>query len=477
MANENLKQQTKRGLYWQFLNQFSNYGIQFIIGIFMARLLSPEDYGITALPAVFMAVAGVFIEGGFGDALVRKPELKEEDLSTAFFYAMSVGILCYIIIFFSSPWIADFYNTPVLEKIMRITALTFLWGPLGTPQGVLLKRKLNFKTPTKIGIICKIFSGIVGISLALTGFGLWALVISGLFSGILGLSLTWYVVRWYPKTGWSKTSFKYLWGYGNKIIGSYLIGNIYENIAPVIIGKYMSPFDLGIFNRAQNYASMPSKNLTGTIQSVSFPVISKIQDDEVTLALTYRKLLRSTAFVVFPTMMLLSALSRPLVITMVTIKWEACIILLQIMCFSMMWYPIHAINLNLLMVKGRTDLFFRLEMIKRGMGLLILIITLPIGLVAFCLGGLVGSIFSLIVNTYYTGKLIHCGFIRQIKELTHILLLSGIMFSAIIFVNQFIENYIVQLVVGVIIGGVIYIGGAITFHFSELNEVKYMLRK
>ena len=311
MSQDNLKYQTKTGLYWKFAEQFSNYGIQFIVGIFMARMLSPEDYGLTALPAVFMAISGIFVSGGFGTALVRKPDLKEEDLSTAFYYSMGVGIVCYILLFLASPWIADFYNAPVLVPLMRVTALSFLYSPLGTGQGVILQRKLDFKTPTKISVICRIVSGVIGIVMAYTGYGVWALVISGFISGIVGQVITFWTVRWFPKTGWSKESFRYLWGYGNKMMGSFLISTIYENIAPVIIGKYFSPTQLGIYNRAQGYAKMPSQNVTGTLQGVTFPVLSQIQDDEERLARAYRKMLRVSAFIVFPLMMMLAALARP----------------------------------------------------------------------------------------------------------------------------------------------------------------------
>lgn len=478
MAEESLKKQTKKGLYWKFAEQFSNYGVQFIIGIFMARLLSPSDYGITALPAVFMAIAGLFVGGGgFGRALVRKQDLKEEDLSTAFIYSMAVGCLCYATLFFASPWIADFYNTPVLKPLMRVTALSFIYGPIATPQGVLLQRRLDFKTPAKISVIVKILSGIIGITMAYIGYGVWALVISGMFAGIVGQVITISIVRWYPKTGWSKESFKYLWGYGNKLMGSYLLGHIYENIAPIYIGKYLSPADLGVYNRAQGYAAMPSRNITDTLQGVTFPVISKMQDDDEALARNYRKILRTTAFIVFPLMMILSALARPLILVMITAKWEACIILLQILCFSMMWYPIHAINLNLLMVKGRTDLFFRLEIIKRVIGVCILFLTLPLGLIAYCIGGVVSSIISLIINTYFTGKLIQCGFIKQMKDMAHILILSFAVWGIICIMNQLVEDLIVQIFMGGIIGALIYVGCAYIFRFPELEEVKYLLHK
>ena len=477
MSQDNLRYQTKKGLYWKFAEQFSNYGIQFIVGIFMARMLSPEDYGLTALPAVFMAISGIFVSGGFGTALVRKPDLTEKDLSTAFYYSMGVGVLCYVVLFVASPWIADFYNAPVLVPLMRVTALSFLYSPLGTGQSVILQRRLDFKTPTKVSVICRILSGVIGIVMAYTGYGVWALVISGFISGIIGQVITFWVVRWYPKAGWSKESFRYLWGYGNKIMGSFLLGTVYENIAPVIIGKYFSPAQLGVYNRAQGYAKMPSQNMTGTLQSVTFPVLSQIQNDDERLARSYRKMLRVSAFIVFPLMMMLAALARPLVLALITAKWEACIVLLQIMCLSMMWYPIHAINLNLLEVKGRSDLFFRLEIIKRSIGLLLLVCTLPLGLVAFCWGGVAGSMVSLFINTYYTGKIIHVGYVRQMRDLAHILLLSFLMYGVIWLVLSLLSNLWAQIIVGGICGTVFYLGCSYLFKFSELQEVKYLLSR
>lgn len=477
MSEDKLKQQTKRGLYWSFFNQFANYGMQFCVGVVMARLLSPSDYGITALPAVFMSIAWIFQNSGLRDALVRKTDMKEEDLSTAFYYSIAIGVFLYLALFFSAPWIADFYKTPVLVPLIRVTALTFLWGPLNTSQNVILKRKLDFKTPAKISIYTKILSAIVGVSMAYIGYGLWALVISGVLSSFLDLVLSWLVVRWVPKTGWSKKSFKYLWGYGNKLIASGLLDTLYNNITPIFIGKYYSPSDLGVYNRACGYAAMPSQNLTGVIQSVTFPVLSKMQHDDEQLARNYRKILKATAFIVFPLMLMLSALARPLVLVMITSKWEPCIILLQLLCFSMMWYPIHAINLNLLQVKGRSDLFLRLEIIKKVVGVFIMAFTLPHGLVVFCCGTIVSSMFSLIINTYYTGKLISLGYFRQMRDLLPVFLLGMVMFVSVYITNSFIPSMVLQVVCGGMIGLIVYIGGAYLFHFSELDDVKYMLNR
>ncbi len=454
-----------------------SYGLSFCIGIVMARLLTPSDYGIAALPAVFLAVAGIFQNCGMGAALIRKERISESDLSTAFFYSIAVGLVMYIGLFLSAPFIADFYNTPILTSLIRVTALTFLWGPLSTVQYVLLKRQLDFKTPTIISFFTTIISATIGISMAFYGYGVWALVISGVTTNFLGLVIVWFKVKWYPKVRWSKESFNYLWGFGNKMMVSSLLDTLYKNIAPVFIGKVYSTSDLGVYNRAQGYAALPSQNITGVIQNVTFPVLSKLQNDTDSLAYNYRRMLKATAFIIFPLMLMLSALAYPLVIILVTAKWEECIILLQIICFSMMWYPIHAINLNLLQVKGRSDLFLRLEIIKKVIGVSVLIFTLPMGLVPFCIGNVLTSILCLIINTHYTGRLINVGFIKQMKDLFPILGLGLVMFALIHLVTFLTSNLYLQLLCGGAVGFSIYLGGAILFRFQELEDIKYMLKR
>ena len=466
MAEQSLKQQTKKGLYWKFAEQFSNYGIQFIIGIFMARLLSPSDYGITALPAVFLAVAGIFAGAGFGTAMVRKPELTEEDLSTAFYYSTTVGIIAYILLFIASPWIADFYNTPVLKPLIRVTA-----------QNIILTRRLDFKTPAKIGVTCRIVTGIVGIVMAFYGYGVWSLTISAMLSGILGLGIKFYVVRWYPKTGWSKESFKYLWGFGNKLMASQLIDTLYNNITPIFIGKFYSPADLGIYNRSLGYAKLPSQQATGILSGVTFPVLTKMQDNDEFLANSYRRMLKDSAFVIFPIMMLLAGLARPLIIIMISAKWEACIILLQLLCFSGMLTPIQIINLNLLHVKGRSDLFLKLEVIKKIVGVAILAITLPLGLIVFCIGRIFGSFIALVINTHYTGTLINCGLWSQIKDLAPIYFLSLTTFLVSWGITQIVPNLWLQLIIGGIVGSAFYLGVAYLFKMNQLKDVIYMLKR
>ena len=315
---ESLKKKTKKGLYWKFAEKFSEQGIQFIVGIFMARMLSPSDYGITALPAVFMMVAGILVNSGFKDALIRKPDLKDEDLSTAYLYSAGVGLFCYLVLFFASPWIADFYDTPVLKPLMRVTALNFLYGPIGTPQMILLKRDLNFKLIAKITVAIKILTGIMGIVFALIGWGLWALVIPSLIGGIITQIILVMKVRWKPSWRWSKESFKYLWNFGNKTLASSLINTIYGNITPIIVGKFYSKAQLGAYARATHYSSLPSTYVYSVVREVSFPVLSKMQNDTEKLIGNYSRMIRLSAFVCFPMMVAMSALARPLIILLVT---------------------------------------------------------------------------------------------------------------------------------------------------------------
>lgn len=477
MEQENLKHKTKVGLYWSFFNQFANNGLQFVVGVVMARLLSPEDYGITALPAVFMAIAGTLMDAGFSSALVRKPELTEKDLSTSFYYSIIVGICCYLAIFIAAPWIADFYDVPVLEPLVRVTALTFLWGPLGTPQSVILQRRLDFKTPARISVVTKIVGSIIGISFAYLGYGLWALVIMGVVSSFLGLVQTWLVVRWLPRAGWSKESFKYLWNYGNKIILTYSLDQLYQNISPIVIGKFYSPAQLGQYNRAQGYADLPSKQVTGMLQGVTFPVLSKLQGDKEKLAEKYRLMIKVLAFVITPIMLGLSALASPVVLLLVGVKWAPCIIFLQVMCFTKCLYPIHSLNVNLLMVTGRPDLYLRLEIMKKVIGIIMLAITLPISVMALVWGWLVYSVLLLVVNTHYTSKLIDVPLLTQLKDVVPSWLLAFAMYLCVFGYTQFVSNYYIQILGGVTIGVIVYIGGAYLFKFKEMNEVLYMLNR
>lgn len=473
--SDNLKQKTKKGLVWSMIERFATQGVQFLFGIILARLLSPDDYGIIAMPLVFLAIAQCIIDSGFSTALIRKPELTEDDLSTAFYFNIGIGILCYAVLFFSSPLIADFYHTPILSSLLKVTALAVLFNPLCAVQQAILTRKIDFKTQAIVSLSGAVVSGIVGLYMAYNGLGVWSLVFQQVGGYVMRTILLWVLGKWKPKRLWSWESFRYLWGFGSKMLGSGLLDTIYSNIYPIVIGKYFSAQDLGNYTRAQQFSSLPSSNVTGVLQRVTFPVLSSIQNEDERLAKNYRKILKLSAFLVFPMMLMLSAIANPLVRILLTDKWIGCVILLQIVCFQMMWYPIHAINLNLLTVKGRSDLFFRLEIFKKIMGVCIMFITIPHGIIWMVSGGIVSSMLSLIINTYYTGKLINVGYFKQMGDLLPIFGVSFMMWLIVHAILYLSSNLYCQLVLGISLGAIVYLIGAKIFLKAEFNDALSMV--
>ncbi|ALO47943.1 lipopolysaccharide biosynthesis protein [Hoylesella enoeca] len=476
MASE-LKSKTVHGLLWSSIDRFSTQGISFVFSIFLARILTPRDYGIVAMIVVFTAIAQSFVDSGFSSALIRKPDLNEKDKSTALLFNIVVGVVCYGILFLLAPLIANFYHEPILSPIVKITGLSVIFNSLCVVQRALFTIDVDFKTQAKISLICTLATGIIGLAMAYKGYGVWALVVQSTAATLINCLLLWYFSGWRPRSGFHKESFNYLFGYGSKLLASGLLDVIYNNTYPILIGKFYTPAQLGFYSRAQTYVALPSSNITGILQRVTFPILSSIQDDKERLAVDYRRILRLSAFIIFPLMIGMAAVADPLVRVLITSKWEGCIVYLQILCFSMMWYPIHAINLNLLQVKGRSDLFLRLEIVKKVLGVAVLCITLPINITAMCIGLVVFSIIALFINTYYTGKLINVGYLRQLKDLlpifTNSLVMGGIAYFAVLM----IDSNIIKLMIGTIVGLIYYISTAYLCKSEELKEVWAIIRR
>lgn len=467
---ESLKQKTVKGVAWTSLDKFTNLGFGFIIGVILARLLSPSDYGLLAMIAVFNAIAFTFLDSGFGNALVRKPNLTENDNTTAFFFNLIAGIVLFGIIWLIAPWVSSFYNKPILTPLLRAEGSLLIIASFKIVQNTQLSRALNFKALMIIRFVSSLSGGVSGIIAAYCGLGVWALVIMHIVDALISLALLWIISPWRPRGKWSKSSFNYLWGYGSKLLASGLLNTIYGNIYPIIIGKCYSAADLGQYTRANGYAAIPSQSLTGVIQQVTFPVLSQIQDDDKRLATNYRRMLRFTVFIIFPIMIGMAALAHPLVIALVTDKWEQCVPYLQIVCFSLMWYPVHAINLNLLQVKGRSDLFLRLEIIKKALITVVVFACVPFGIMGICYGSVFTSVACLAINTYYTGKLINVGFVRQMKDMTPTLLASLAMGAVVYFAVIPFGSDVVKLAVGIPVGMVLYLAIAKVFRMPELQE-------
>ena len=420
--------------------------------------------------AVFNAIAFAFLDSGFGTALIRKPDLTEDDNTTAFYFNIVAGVMLFGIIWLIAPWVSVFYDKPILTPLLRAEGSLLILSSFKIVQNTQLMRALNFKAQTIIRVTSSAVGGIIGVVSAYNGLGVWALVVMHIADSTISLVLLWIISPWRPRGKWSKMSFHYLWGFGSKLLASGLLDRVYSNIYPIIIGKYYSAADLGQYTRAKQYADMPSQSLTGVIQQVTFPVLSQIQEDDQRLGNNYRRMLRFTVFIVFPIMIGMAVLASPLVIALLTDKWSQCVPYLQIICLASMWYPVHAINLNLLQVKGRSDLFLRLEIIKKVLITVVVFICVPFGIIGICCGSVFTSLACLAINTYYTGKLIHVGFVRQMMDMTPTLLASLAMGAMIYFAVMPFDNNWVKLAVGIPLGMAFYLAIAKVFKMPELQE-------
>ena len=474
---ESLRKKTVKGVAWTSLDQMASLGFGFVMGGLLARMLSPDDYGLLAMIAVFNSIAFAFVNSGFGSALVRKPDLTADDNTTAFYFNIIVASVMTGVLWLIAPLVANFYDKPILTSLVRVEGFLLIFSALSIVQNTQLTRALNFKAKMIINASSQVIAGIIAIMAAYRGFGVWSLVIQHFVSNAVSLILLWSFSPWRPRGRWNKASLKYLWGYGSKLLASGLLDKVYGNIYPIIIGKFYSAADLGQYSRAKGYASLPSQGLTDVLQQVTFPVLSQIQNDDEHLGSSYRRMLRFTVFIVFPIMIGMAALAYPLVIALVTDKWAQCVPYLQVICFASMWYPVHAINLNLLKVKGRSDLFLRLEIIKKAIVTIAIIICVPFGIMGICIGSVCTSIICLAINTYYTGKLIHVGFVRQMQDMTPTLLLSLVMGVVVYLVTIPLDNNVLKLAVGIPVGMAFYLTIAWLFKLPELQEAIDIIRR
>lgn len=472
-----LKLQTLRGIWWSTIERFAVQTVSFILGLIIARLLSPSDYGVIAMLAVFIAISQTFVDSGFSTALVRKIDRSESDNSTVFYFNIVVGLAVYVVMFFAAPFIAEFYQTPLLTPVTRVVSVTLIFSSFCVVQQALLTAKMDFKSQAKISLLSAIISGGVGIALAYYGYGVWALVVQTVVASLLRMVLLWVFSRWRPRAPFSKSSFRELFSFGSKLLASGLLDTLYNNAYTIVIGKLFSAASLGLYSRANQFAQFPSSNITGIIQRVTFPVLSSIQNEDERLRINYRKLIRMSGFIIFPLMIGLAAVANPLIEILLTEKWVGAVIYLQIICFAMMWFPIHAINLNLLQVKGRSDLFLRVEIIKKIIGISILCITIPMGLLAMCYGRVVSSLLALIINTYYTGKLINVGFVIQMCDLLPSLIKSLIMGLLVWVVIMFFDSAIVKILLALITGAASYLLMSIATTAQEWTYIKDIVQR
>ncbi|MCQ2230484.1 MAG: lipopolysaccharide biosynthesis protein [Paludibacteraceae bacterium] len=477
MAEENLKSKTKKGLIWSALGNVANQGIRFVLGLVLARLLSPDAYGVIGMLTIFICVISIFIDCGFSQALIAKKDRTKIDFSTEFWFNVGVGILGYMVLFIISPFVADFYKMPILSPILKVIGLGVIVNSLCVVQSAQLSIRLDFKTSAKISVFSQCISGVVGIVFAYQGLGVWALVIQQLMGSIMNACCLWVIVRWMPSFEFSVESFRYLWRYGSKVLFSSLITQIHDNIYPLIIGKFYNSASLGLYSRAQAFAALPSSNIANVLGNVTFPVLCTVNDDKDRLASVYRNLVRLSAFIVFPLMLGMLVLSEPLVHVLLNAQWYDCILLLQVLCLAMVWQPISLVNLNLLKAAKRTDVLLKLDIVKRTIGLIILVVTCQVSVFAIAVGYAFLALFSVILNTVCTSRVLNVSFIMQMKDIVSIFLNSMVMACVVGSLSLFITNDYVLLFSGVVVGALYYFVSGNLFFKEEIQNVKYMLKK
>ncbi|MDE5643509.1 MAG: lipopolysaccharide biosynthesis protein [Muribaculaceae bacterium] len=459
------------GLKWTSFETFAKQALQFVISIFIARKLMPSDYGVVGMLSIFMAISATFIDSGFSSALIQKKDATERDLSTAFLFNVIVASFFYIILFISAPWIADFYNQPLLVPITRIYTFNLVISAVCGIQGTVLTRALKFNVSSKLSIISVLVSGVLGIVMAYAGFGVWALVWPGIGTGIINIILLWRATRWWPKLIFSKTSFHALFGFGSKHLASSIINSIYSNVSTLVIGKFFQAKDLGLFTRAQSLAILPADVTRSVVVRVNYPVLSKLQDDDEKLLAAYSSILRGPMFLLYPVLAGIAALSYPLIDVLLGEKWLACHLMVTILAIGAMWKPLSSINLNLLYVKGRTDLVLKLELMKKPFAFAMLFAAIPFGIIGMCVSVAMYDFVAFLFNCHYTGKLLGYGFGRQIKELLPIIGYSTVMAGAVILSVSLISSSVLKLAIGIPLGIVVYFALAILFSDRTVKTI------
>lgn len=456
MAEQSLKDKTIKGVGWSAVDNVAQHIVTFVVSIVLARLLSPDDYGLLGLIAIFLAVCTALINGGFTTALIRKKNATDDDYNTAFIVNFCMSLVLYCVIFLCAPLIADFFGRVELIALTRVSSLGMIIGALAMVQQTRLTKRIDFKSQTKITITASVISGVVGITMAIMGFGVWSLVAQQLTSQVLRTTLLWVVNKWIPKFRFSKDSFRNLFGFGSKMMLSGLIDTIWKELYQLVVGKFYSPATLGQYTRAGQFSRLFSSNLTSIIQRVTYPVLSHIQDDKERLTAVYRKIIKTSMFVTAICMFSLGAISEPLVFCLIGPKWHDAATYLPFICLTGSSYPLHAINLNMLQVQGRSDLFLGLEIIKKIIGIGPLMIGAFVGIIPMLCTSVITTIIAFFLNSYYSGKLLGYSSWMQIKDIAPSYGIAIIMALSVFFIKYLPLSFWIILPIQIIVGIVVF---------------------
>lgn len=456
MSNESLKNKTIRSVGWSIIERFSAQGIQFLLTIIIARLVSPTDYGLIAMLGIFLSIAQTFVDSGFSNALVQKQHRTEHDFSTVFYFNIGIGFLTYMLLFGLSPLIAIFYEEPQLEPLTRIIGINIIVTSFSVVHRAKLTINLNFKILSIASLIGVIISGFIGIYFAYYGYGVWAIAIQSLLNNFLQVVALWCLVKWKPLMIFSLESFKSLWRFGSKLLTSGLIHTLYTNSYNIVIGKVFSSTELGYFNRAYTFAYFPSTNFSYVITRGIYPIFCSLQDEEDKLKSYFLKSMRMSSFIIIPIMVILVVLAKPIVLLLLTEKWIGMVPLLRVLCLAYLWTPIMDINNNLINAKGFSNYFLKAEIQKKVFALILLLCTIPFGVFVMCTGLILYSIVDWFIISKYTKKTIGCGFWTQLKYICPILIINLFLGGIVYLASLISTDPLMQIICGVTMGIIVY---------------------
>lgn len=468
-----IAKQTAKTSFWGALEKICSLGIQFVVTMLLARLLTPADYGIIAMIMVFMAISQQFVECGVSNALIRKKDCSPTDYSTAFYFNIIIGFVVYLILFIIAPIISSFYDLPILTPVVRIYGINIVIQSFSLVQNAILIKTLEAKKLAFIAIVSSSIAGVIGIFFAYIGYGVWALVVNTISTSLLTSLLLWTRTRWIPSLIFSWPTMRYLWGFGSKMLLTGIISSTYRNIYSIVIGKFYNIGYVGIFNRGQTLSELFPNIIQSVFIRNSLPIMAEVQSDKERLVHVYREFVKLVSFFTFPAVFLLGVLAKPFILVVLSEKWIDSVPFVQIFCLVNIVVPANVINLNLIQVYGRSDITLKAEIIKKTVGLIAVFSLLPFGLFYLALGSCSMCLLSYVVNLYYAKKLAGISFKTQLLDLSSCFLASCIMVLSVVLVLISFDSALVQLTLGGIIGIAVYY--AITRYLYKVTVYEKIL--
>lgn len=463
-------------MLWRLAERLGAKGVEFVVSIVLARLLAPEVYGTIALVTVFITIMQVFVDGGLGNALIQKKDADEIDFSTVFYFNILFCLVLYILLYMVSPWIASFYNDVELIPVVRVLGLTIVISGVKNVQQAYVSKHMLFHRFFYATLGGTIGAAVIGIYLAYCGYGVWALVAQQLFNIMLDTIILWFTVKWRPIRAFSMRRLKTLYSFGWKLLVSHLIETIYSDIRQLIIGKKYSKADLAYYNRAKQFPLFITSNINTSINSVLFPAMSSVQDSKDRIKAMTRRAIKISTYIMAPMMLGMAACGKSIVQILLTDKWLPVVPYLTVFCITYLFYPIHSSNLNAIKAMGRSDLFLKLEIIKKAVGIIALLISMQYGVMAMAYSLLITNVISQIINSWPNKKLLNYAYLDQIKDIIPVILLATGMALVVYSVEWLGLNKYPTLLIQVPTGILVYIIGSRLFHIDSYEYVLGMLK-